>query len=200
MRNQPRFASCYAAISTRRDRRSSWTRCAPQACQRDPSQLSCVEPLDLASVSPTMRPVSDSVRRARASVSPNVRRKVGLIARRAVHHCASLQVVTKAAFGINWATVLTPVAWTLRSVSDRSSRFRSRRRCKEALRGVGANHPPFPDSACPQSTRHLAALRRRLCPARRRSPIYRGGSATRAKGTRSRSCVSTVLAAHSANC
>jgi hypothetical protein len=60
--------------------------------RRASSQSSCVEPLDLASVSSTVRPVSDSVRRARASVSPNVRRKVGLIARRAVHHCASLHL------------------------------------------------------------------------------------------------------------
>ena len=57
-----------------------------------PSQRSCVEPLDLASVSAIVRSVSNNVRRTAAPVSINVRRKPPLIARRAVHHCAPLQV------------------------------------------------------------------------------------------------------------
>jgi hypothetical protein len=52
------------------------------------------------------------------------------------------------------------------------------------LRGLGANYLPFPDRACPQSTRHLAALSRRLCPSCRRSPIYRGGSRLLREGRR----------------
>ena len=56
------------------------------------SQLMCVELHDLASVSPTVRSVSDSVRPTPASVSANVRQKQALIARRAVHPCASLHI------------------------------------------------------------------------------------------------------------
>ena len=51
-----------------------------------------LEPLDLASVSPSLRPVSNSVRRMHPSVSANVRRKLPLIARRTAHHCAPLQL------------------------------------------------------------------------------------------------------------
>jgi hypothetical protein len=39
-----------------------------------------------------VRQVSDSVRRRRSTVSTNVRQKRGLIARRAVHDCAPLQI------------------------------------------------------------------------------------------------------------
>jgi len=49
-----------------------------------PSQRSCVEALDLASVSAIVRSVSNNVRRMAAPVSTNVRR--------AVHHCAPLQL------------------------------------------------------------------------------------------------------------
>jgi hypothetical protein len=45
-----------------------------------------------ASVSPNVRCVSTIVRRELASVSDNLRRKPAFIARRAVHHCAPLQV------------------------------------------------------------------------------------------------------------
>lgn len=38
------------------------------------------------------RPVSDNVRRRPATISSNVRQKWALIARRAVHHCASLHL------------------------------------------------------------------------------------------------------------
>ncbi len=52
----------------------------------------CVEPLDLTSVSPSLRSVSNSVRRTHPSVSANLRRKRPSIARRAVHHCAPLHI------------------------------------------------------------------------------------------------------------
>jgi hypothetical protein len=39
-----------------------------------------------------VRSVSNSVRRTTATVSSNVRQKQALIARRAVHHCASLHI------------------------------------------------------------------------------------------------------------
>jgi hypothetical protein len=45
-----------------------------------------------ASVSPSVRYVSSNVRLTLASVSRNVRRKWAFIARRAVHHCAPLQL------------------------------------------------------------------------------------------------------------
>src|SRR4051794_16142632 len=48
--------------------------------------------LDLASVSTSVRSISNSVRRTYPTVSANLRRKPPLIARRAVHHCAPLQV------------------------------------------------------------------------------------------------------------
>jgi len=49
-------------------------------------------PPDRASVSPSVRSVSNSVRQTTPPVSTNVRRKSPLIARRAVHHCAPLQL------------------------------------------------------------------------------------------------------------
>jgi hypothetical protein len=64
----------------------------PAAPRRHPSHAFCVEPLDLASVSPRLRSVSNSVRRMHPSVSANLRRKSLLIARRAVHHCAPLHL------------------------------------------------------------------------------------------------------------
>jgi hypothetical protein len=65
----------------------------PPAAGSTQSQRSCVELYDLASVSNIVRSVSNSVRRVAATVSSNVRQKWDLIARRAVHHCASLHVV-----------------------------------------------------------------------------------------------------------
>src|SRR4051794_31040546 len=59
-----------------------------------PSQLMCVEPDDLASVSTTVRSVSNSVRLWSPIFSRIVRRKRPLIARRTVHHCASLHLPT----------------------------------------------------------------------------------------------------------
>jgi hypothetical protein len=53
---------------------------------RAPAAIYC------ASVSPSVRCVSRKVRRTPASVSDNVRRKGPVIARRAVHHCAPLQL------------------------------------------------------------------------------------------------------------
>ena len=47
----------------------------------DPSHIARVDPDDLASVSPIVRPVSRNVRRYAAPVSANVRRKRPLIAR-----------------------------------------------------------------------------------------------------------------------
>jgi hypothetical protein len=60
--------------------------------RRHPSHAFCVEPLDLASVSPIVRPISNSVRRNHPTVSANLRRKPPLIARRTVHHCAPLHL------------------------------------------------------------------------------------------------------------
>src|SRR3954447_14872583 len=64
-----------------------------------PSQLMCVEPDDLASVSTTVRSVSNSVRLWSPIFSRIVRRKRPLIARRTVHHCASLQLCRVQAAG-----------------------------------------------------------------------------------------------------
>jgi hypothetical protein len=61
----------------------------PAAAGSTQSQRSCVELRDLASVSNIVRSVSNSVRRMTATVSSNVRQKQALIARRAIHHCAS---------------------------------------------------------------------------------------------------------------
>jgi hypothetical protein len=48
---------------------------------------------DLASVLMTVRSFSNSVRWKAATVSSNVRQKQAMIARRAVHHCASLHLI-----------------------------------------------------------------------------------------------------------
>jgi len=63
-----------------------------QRRQPNPSHRPCACPYDLASVLMTVRPISNSLRRAPPPVSINVRRKPPLIARRGVHHCAPLQV------------------------------------------------------------------------------------------------------------
>jgi hypothetical protein len=55
-----------------------------------PSHTFCVGMLDLASVSTSVRSISNSVRRTHPTVSANLRRKPPLIARRAGHHCAPL--------------------------------------------------------------------------------------------------------------
>jgi hypothetical protein len=84
-----------AGLAEPQENRSfSWRSIAdtPISVRRSPSQPSCVEPPDLASVSSIMRSFSKSVRRTHAPVSANLRQKVPLIARRAVHHCASLQI------------------------------------------------------------------------------------------------------------
>jgi hypothetical protein len=57
-----------------------------------PSHTFCVGMLDLASVSTSVRSISNSVRRTPPPVSANLRRKPPLIARRAGHHCAPLQL------------------------------------------------------------------------------------------------------------
>jgi len=64
----------------------------PSGSCRAPSHPFCVGTLDLASVSNILRSVSDSVRRTTASVSANLRRKLALIARRAVYDCAPLHL------------------------------------------------------------------------------------------------------------
>ena len=64
----------------------------PSGSCRAPSHPFCVGTLDLASVSNILRSVSDSVRRTTASVSANLRRKLALIARRAVYDCAPLHI------------------------------------------------------------------------------------------------------------
>jgi hypothetical protein len=64
----------------------------PDAPRCHPSHAFCVGTLDLASVSPIVRSVSNSVRRDHPTVSANLHRKPPLIARRTVHHCAPLQL------------------------------------------------------------------------------------------------------------
>jgi hypothetical protein len=59
---------------------------------RLPSHTFCVGTLDLASVSMTVRSISNSVRRTHSPVSTNVRQKTPLIARRPHFDCAPLQV------------------------------------------------------------------------------------------------------------
>ena len=56
------------------------------------SHTFCVGTLDLASVSTTVRPVSNTVRRTPPTVSANLRRKVPLIARPPHFDCAPLQL------------------------------------------------------------------------------------------------------------
>ena len=58
----------------------------------DDPRLPCAGLHDLASVSMTVRSFSKSLRRAPPPISINVRLKLPLIARRGVHHCASLQL------------------------------------------------------------------------------------------------------------
>jgi hypothetical protein len=60
-----------------------------------PSHTFCVGTLDLASVSPIVRSISNSVRRTHPTVSANLRRKPPLIARRAGHHCAPLHLAMR---------------------------------------------------------------------------------------------------------
>jgi len=67
---------------------SEWTAPAFGAA----SHLAGVEIFDLASVSHSMRSVSNDVRQSIPSVSANLRRKLPLIARRAVYDCAPLHV------------------------------------------------------------------------------------------------------------
>ena len=62
---------------------------------RHPSQIACVEILDLASVSLNLRSFSNSARRMPPIVSANLRRKPPLIARRAVYDCAPLHLGIK---------------------------------------------------------------------------------------------------------
>ncbi len=59
---------------------------------RSSSHAFCVGTIDLASVSPIERSVSNNLRRRHPIVSANLRRKWPLIARRAVHHCAPLHI------------------------------------------------------------------------------------------------------------
>jgi len=72
---------------------SKRTRAAPRSpCPGAASHLACVEIFDLASVSRSVRSVSNNVRQSIPSVSANLRRKLPLIARRAVYDCAPLQI------------------------------------------------------------------------------------------------------------
>ena len=64
----------------------------PVIATRDPSQLSCVEIYDLASVSHSVRSVSNSVRQSGPSVSANLRLKSPLIARPPHFDCAPLHI------------------------------------------------------------------------------------------------------------
>src|SRR5271154_7203475 len=64
----------------------------PTPAPRSPSHAFCLGTLDLASVSPSVRSISNSVRRTHPPVSANLRRKPPLIARRAVYDCAPLHV------------------------------------------------------------------------------------------------------------
>src|ERR1700677_1781628 len=68
------------------------SRTRPAPAPRSPSHAFCVGTIDLASVSPTMRPVSISVRPTHPIVSANPRRKPPLIARPPQFDCAPLQL------------------------------------------------------------------------------------------------------------
>jgi hypothetical protein len=78
------FGSCFSMISTlqKPSACASWVEIGGHA----PAIVYC------ASVSPNLRCVSANVRRMPGSVSDNVRRKPAFIVRRAVHHCAPLQI------------------------------------------------------------------------------------------------------------
>jgi toxin HigB-1 len=75
--------------TARFSRASSTSRADPR---RFPSHTFCVGTFDLASVSPSVRSVSNSVRRTHPPVSANLRRKPPLIARRVAYDCAPLHV------------------------------------------------------------------------------------------------------------
>ena len=64
----------------------------PAPAPRAQSQIMCVGTFDLASVSPSLRSVSNNLRRDTPIVSPNLRRKPPLIARRTVYDCAPLHL------------------------------------------------------------------------------------------------------------
>ena len=64
----------------------------PVTPPRAESHAFCVGAFDLASVSPNVRSVSNSVRRRPPIVSANLRRKVSLIARRPHFDCAPLHI------------------------------------------------------------------------------------------------------------
>src|SRR3954454_5698609 len=68
-----------------------------------PSHTFCVGMLDLASVSTSVRSISNSVRRTPPPVSANLRRKPPLIARRAGHHCAPLHLLRLTKVALNSA-------------------------------------------------------------------------------------------------
>ncbi len=85
-------ANHLAATWVRAARAIPWAESAWPHCQLHPSHELCAGLHDLASVSTTVRPFSNSLRRAPAPVSTNVRQKLPLIARRGVHHCAPLHL------------------------------------------------------------------------------------------------------------
>ena len=122
------------------------------------SQRSCVEPLDLASVSAIVRSVSSNMRRTVAPVSINLRRKRVLIARRAVHHCASLHI-----YGISAALVLgfliaTPAA----SQTSTDTETTTETELIPLHRPAGAVSAPGPSScACGRDTSASGAWRGR---------------------------------------
>ena len=64
----------------------------PHPPPRAQSQIMCVGTFDLASVSPSLRSVSNNLRRDTPIVSPNLRRNTPLIARRTGYDCAPLHL------------------------------------------------------------------------------------------------------------
>ena len=94
-------------------------------CRPNPSYIVRVDPDDLASVSPIVRPVSRNVRRCAAPVSANVRRKRPLIARPPQFDCAPLHLS-------RWKSIPSQLVELLRN-----SKFLQ---CPDDLYGVEDEH------------------------------------------------------------
>ena len=112
---------------------------ASSTCRADPrclpSHTFCVGTLDLASVSTSVRSVSNSVRRTHPPVSANLRRKPPLIARRAGYDCAPLQLramrssigiarrMRSMAFLVGRSRTPTALSWAMQGLCPASFRI-----------------------------------------------------------------------------
>lgn len=90
------FRTGFLAISERSEQALSNHQETGRFSDEHPSQPFRADRYDLASVSMIVRPFSNSVRRTVPSISTNVRQKSPMIARRGVHHCASLHLTSRA--------------------------------------------------------------------------------------------------------